>query len=162
MENRAAALEIRAAAQQRDMEVVRHIWREYEAFLQVDLYFQNFEEELASLPGRYAPPKGGLFMAMLAGECAGTVAFYPQSPEMAEIKRLYVREVYRGLGAGRALLQHAMEAVRAAGYAGVRMDSMRRLVSAGKIYEQMGFYEIAPFNHSPHDDAYYLELRFGG
>lgn len=155
------SMEIRAAAQQADMDAIRRLWREYEAFLQVDLCFQGFDEELASLPGRYAPPKGGLFVAEVDGEIAGTVAFYPQENGAAEIKRLYVTPAFQGLSIGRALLTHAMEHARKAGYDVLRMDSMRRLNAAEKLYKHVGFYEIQPFNHSPHDDAYYMEYRFG-
>lgn len=154
-------MEIRAATQQGEMDAIRRLWREYEAFLQVDLCFQGFEEELAGLPGRYAPPKGGLFVAVVDGVIAGTAAFYAQGEGVAEIKRLYVTPAYQGLKIGRLLLAHAMDQAEKAGYKMLRMDSMRRLEAAGKLYQQVGFYEIQPFNHSPHDDAYYMEYRFG-
>lgn len=140
-----------------DIAAIRGLFMEYQQFLRIDLDFQDFGAELAGLPGKYAPPRGALLLARCGREAAGCVAFYPLSESVCELKRLYVRPAHAGKGVGRALLEHALAEAANAGYATMRLDSLRRLTEAGKLYRHYGFREIAPYNHSPEPDAYHME-----
>lgn len=141
-----------------DIAAIRALFIEYQHYLDIDLDFQDFGAELAELPGKYALPRGRLLLARWENQPAGCVAFYPMKEEgVCELKRLYVRPGHMGKGVGKALVMRAMEEAKSAGYAIMRLDSLRRLEEAGKLYVQFGFREIAPFNKNPHADAYYLE-----
>lgn len=140
-----------------DLAAIRALFMEYQDFLDIDLDFQDFGAELAKLPGKYAPPTGRLFLARCEGKPAGCVAFYRMEEGVCELKRLYVSPPFVGKGIGKALFDRALEEAKAAGYTTMRLDSLRRLKDAGKLYEQYGFREIAPFNKNPHHDVYYME-----
>lgn len=148
---------ISAAETREDIAAIRALFIEYQRFLSLDLDFQNFGAELAALPGKYAPPRGRLLLARIGGEVAGCAAFYPMSDKVCEFKRLYVRRAFAGKGVGRALLEAAIAEAREVGYSHMRLDSLRRMAEAGKLYTQYGFYEIAPYNENPYDDVYYME-----
>jgi ribosomal protein S18 acetylase RimI-like enzyme len=138
---------------------VRELFREYAAWLELDLGFQGFEAELAGLPGAYVPPAGGLFLALGADGPLGCAAVRPfEPPAVAELKRLYVRPQSRGLGLGSALAEVAIEAARAGGYDLIRLDTLPAMGSARRLYESLGFYEIEPYRFNPVEDAKYLEL----
>lgn len=139
--------------------LVAALFREYQQFLGIDLEFQSFESELAALPGKYAQPKGDIVLARVGEKVVGCISWYPLAPGIAEIKRLYVRPAARGLGAGKALFSHALEAIRESGYGKVRLDSLERLTEAAKLYETFGFRRIQPYNHNPFPDVYYMELN---
>lgn len=136
---------------------IRALFREYNDFLGFDLCFQGFEEELAALPGKYAAPSGRLYLALWNGEVAGCGAFYRFADGICEFKRLYVRPEFKGHGIGRAIMEQAIQDATLAGYHVMRLDSLRRLEEAGKLYITLGFREIAPYNHNPFDDVYYME-----
>ena len=142
-----------------DLELVRELFRDYERFIGVSLDFQNFEEELNKLPGRYAAPRGRLLLAKIDDEAAGCIAFYPMGDEVAEIKRFYVTPSYTSRGIGTQLFERALEEIAKAHYEYVRLDSLRRLSEAAKFYEKYDFYEIEPYNVDPHEDVYYLEMK---
>lgn len=143
------------------LQVTREIFREYAQELGVDLCFQGFEAELAGLPGDYAPPRGALFLALADGTVAGCVALRPLDssdyPDAAEMKRLYVRKAYRGLGLGRQLAEAALDAARQAGYATVLLDTLDDMESARALYEDLGFVAIDPYYHNPIPGAHYLK-----
>ncbi len=141
-----------------EIDTLRALFREYAAWLRVDLCFQGFEEELAGLPGSYRPPRGGLWLARVDGELAGCVALRPLDPERAEIKRLWVREAFRGLGLGRRLAETAIEAGREAGYRRLCLDTLAFMDAARALYGRMGFREIPAYYDNPLDDVRYLEL----
>jgi putative acetyltransferase len=142
-----------------EIDAVRELFREYAAWLDLDLGFQGFEAELAGLPGAYVPPAGGLFLALGADGPLGCVAVRPfEPPAVAELKRLYVRPQARGLGLGSALAAVAIEAARAGGYDLIRLDTLPAMGSARRLYESLGFYEIEPYRFNPVQDAKYLEL----
>lgn len=148
---------IAAAETREDMASIRALFIEYQRHLALDLDFQNFGVELAALPGKYGPPRGLLLLGRYSGEVAGCAAFYPMSNTLCEFKRLYVRRAFAGKGVGKALMEAAIAAAKAAGYTHMRLDSLRRMTEAGKLYLQYGFYEIAPYNENPYEDVYYME-----
>jgi len=136
-----------------DLEEIRAMLREYAAWLEVDLRFQNFEEELAALPGDYAAPRGRLLIA----EDAGSVSLRPIDEETCEMKRLYVRPEHRGSGLGRRLILAIMEEARAIGYARMRLDTMPKMDSAQRLYASLGFRDIPAYRYNPEPGARFLE-----
>lgn len=153
----------------RGCELIRALFREYQQFLNVDLCFQQFEQELAELPGAYAAPRGMLAVAVEAGgaealydpdRVIGCVGVRPGPlPHVAELKRLYVKPSAQGRGAGKALLLAALGHAREAGYAEVWLDSLRRLDKAAALYQAHGFETIAPYNRTPMEDVYFMGKR---
>jgi ribosomal protein S18 acetylase RimI-like enzyme len=145
----------------RELDDVRAVIREYAEGLGVDLCFQSLDEELAGLPGEYAPPRGALFIARVDGEVAGCCALRPLDnadyPDAAEMKRLYVRKPFRGFGLGRQLAEAAMDAARQAGYACVLLDTLDDMEAARALYDDLGFEDIPPYYHNPIPGAHYLK-----
>ena len=143
------------------METVREIFREYAATLGVDLAFQDFEAELASLPGDYAAPRGHLLLAQVDGAIAGCCALRPLDaadyPNASEMKRLYVRKAFRGFGLGRELAEAMLDQARRAGYACVLLDTLDDMESARALYTDLGFEEIPPYYHNPIAGSHYLK-----
>lgn len=143
-----------------DMALVRTLFIEYADWLQVDLCFQDFDQEIASLPGKYAPPRGGLWFAEVEGETAGIVGLRPlDEPGLCELKRLWIRESYRGLGLGRRLTETALAAAESAGYARICLDTLPMMGEAQALYRSLGFEEIAPYYHNPVEGVLYLERQ---
>lgn len=144
-----------------EIETVRDIFREYADGLGVDLCFQRFDRELAELPGEYAAPRGALFIAKVDGKLAGCCALRAIDNadylNAAEMKRLYVRPAFRGLGLGRQLAEAAMDAARQGGYASVLLDTLNDMESARALYTDLGFHEIPPYYHNPVPGAHYLK-----
>jgi ribosomal protein S18 acetylase RimI-like enzyme len=144
-----------------ELAALRLIFREYADGLGVDLCFQQFDEELAGLPGDYAAPRGALLMALVDGAVAGCCALRPLDaadyPNAAEMKRLYVRKAFRGLGLGRQLAEAALDAARQSGYACVLLDTLDDMESARALYEDLGFADIPPYYHNPIPGAHYLK-----
>lgn len=136
-----------------DMDIVRDLFREYADWLRVDLCFQDFEAELAGLPGAYAPPHGGLWLARVDGKVAGTIAFRPLEEGTCEMKRLWVRDEYRRLGLGRRLAVTCVRAARDAGYAAMCLDTLGHMTTARTLYENLGFTEIPAYYDNPLDDV---------
>ena len=139
----------------------RHIFEEYARQLGIDLCFQNFDAELAELPGDYAEPSGALLLAMVNGELAGCCAMRPLDsvdyPNACEMKRLYVRDAYRRLGLGRQLAEAVMDAARVAGYHHMLLDTLTEMESARALYQDLEFKEIPPYYHNPIAGAHYLK-----
>lgn len=145
-----------------ELEAVRSIFREYASTLSVNLDFQDFQSELAHLPGDYAPPRGGLLLARVAGALAGCCALRPMDnsdyPNAAEMKRLFVRKAFRGFGLGRQLTEAILDEARRAGYSSVLLDTLDEMEAARALYEDLGFEEIPPYYHNPHAGAHYLKV----
>jgi putative acetyltransferase len=137
---------------------VRELFVEYANALGVDLCFQGFERELAELPGRYAPPSGRLLLALEGAEAAGCVALREIGDGLCEMKRLYVRPVFRRNKLGRTLAAEIIAAARAVGYERMRLDTLSSMKVALQLYESLGFRRIAPYYHNPAGDAVFLEL----
>lgn len=156
---------IRPAGGSADMAVVRELFEEYQAAIGVDLCFQGFEEELATLPGHYAPPGGGLFLAVDGDKAAGVVGIRPldtaAGKNRAEIKRLYVRALWRRLGLGRQLAVRAIAAARAAGYEILCLDTLDFMAEARTLYRSLGFSEISAYYDNPLDGVVYMERSLG-
>jgi ribosomal protein S18 acetylase RimI-like enzyme len=138
-----------------DLDSIRMMLREYAAWLEVDLCFQNFEEELVALPGEYAPPRGRLLIA----ECAGCVALRAIDEHICEMKRLYVRPEHRGSGLGRRLVEAIISEARQIGYRRMRLDTMPKMDRAQGLYASLGFCEIGAYRFNPEPGARFLELE---
>jgi ribosomal protein S18 acetylase RimI-like enzyme len=158
-------IEVRRPATAADLARAVEIFREYAASLDVDLCFQDFDAELASLPGEYAPPRGDLLLAFVDGELAGCGALRPfadaEDGNACEMKRLYVRPAVRRVGVGRALAKALLDEARRAGYSTVLLDTLDDMEAARELYASLGFVEIPPYYFNPIAGAHYLkaELR---
>ncbi len=144
-------------------EAVRTLFREYAGSLAVDLCFQNFEQELATLPGEYAPPGGALLLALVDGEPAGCVAMRPlpeaDHANACEMKRLYVRRAFRRFGLGRLLAQQLMDLATQAGHSCMLLDTLDDMEAARGLYASLGFVEIPPYYFNPIPGAHYLKVE---
>lgn len=150
---------IKQAATAEEFEVVRELFREYEAWLGLSLCFQGFEEELATLPGKYAPPEGRLYLASVGEEPAGCIALRSLGDGICEMKRLYLRENARGLGLGRRLIEQVIADAREIGYRKMRLDTYPpKMGKAVSLYEAHGFHPIDAYYDNPHGDTLFMEL----
>ena len=143
------------------IDLARGIFREYADSLGIDLAFQDFDAELAGLPGPYAPPDGHLMLAFVDGELAGCGAFRGLSdvdyPNACERKRLYVRPAFRRFGLGRLLAQALLDEARRAGYSATLLDTLDDMEAARSLYASLGFEEIPPYYFSPIAGSHYLK-----
>jgi GNAT superfamily N-acetyltransferase len=144
------------------LEPAREILREYARSLQVDLCFQNFETELAELPGEYTAPAGQLLLAHVDGALAGCggLRALPESDyaNACEMKRLYVRPAFRRFGLGRVLAEALLDEARRAGYSVMLLDTLDEMESARELYASLGFEEVAPYYFNPIPGAHYLKV----
>jgi putative acetyltransferase len=145
------------------LDATRAIFREYASGLGVDLCFQNFEAELAALPGDYAAPRGSLQLALVNGAVAGCGAFRAigdvDYANACEMKRLFVRSAFRGLGLGRLIAQALMDQAVRAGYSVMLLDTLDDMEAARSLYAALGFEEIPPYYFNPIPGAHYLKAQ---
>lgn len=153
---------VRPAISANDLEAARVIFADYAASLQIDLCFQDFAKELADLPGEYTDPRGALLLAFVDGAVAGCCALRPLDTcdyaNAAEMKRLFVRPTFRGLGLGRLLTERILDAARSADYRCVLLDTLDDMEAARALYEDLGFVDIPPYYHNPIAGAHYLKV----
>ena len=149
-------VEARAAA---EIAACRELFVEYQRALGVSLCFQGFDQELAGLPGDYAPPRGRLYLALAGGKPAGCIALRPLFHRDAEMKRLYVRAAHRGSGLGRALALRVIDDARALGYESLKLDTLPAMKAAQRLYEDLGFRDTAPYNENPVAGVRFLALE---
>lgn len=144
-----------------DMDEARALLRDYQSDLVLDLAFQGFERELAELPGNYAPPNGVFLLARVDGEAAGCCALSPlplsDHLNACEMKRLFVRRTFRGLGLGRRLVDAILTQAHVAGYNTILLDTLSDMETARGLYQEVGFVETAPYHLSPLPGAHYLK-----
>jgi GNAT superfamily N-acetyltransferase len=143
-----------------EIAAARRLIRNYADWLAIDLSYQGFEEELAGLPGRYAPPAGRLLLASVADEAVGCVALRALEPGICEMKRLWVEPGFGGRGLGRALAERIIDAARETGYRRMRLDTLpERMPAAQQLYLSLGFALIAPYYDNPVPGMAMLELQ---
>src|SRR3954469_21274118 len=156
-----ASIAVREARAE-EIPAVRALFLEYGASLGFSLCFQSFDQELAGLPGDYAPPSGRLLLAEVEGKRAGCVALpaLGNSEGACEMKRLYVRPAFRGQHLGRRLVEEAIRAARGIGYKKMRLDTVEPVMGhAVALYRELGFREIAPYRENPMAGTLYMELK---
>jgi putative acetyltransferase len=153
---------IRAVTAREEMGMVRLLFWEYAESLGFDLCFQGFEQEVADLPGRYAPPSGSLLLATAGGELAGCVALKKLGDGACEMKRLFVRSGHRGTGLGRALVERVIGEARRLGYQAIRLDTVPSVMGkAVALYRSLGFRDIPAYCFNPVPGALFMELPLG-
>jgi putative acetyltransferase len=161
----APSIELLTPATPALLNAVRGIFREYAASLDVDLCFQNFDAELAALPGEYAPTEGALLLALVDGEVAGCGAMRRLADcdyaNACEMKRLFVRPAYRKFGLGRLLAQALLDRGRQAGYSVMLLDTLDDMEAARGLYASLGFEDIPPYYFNPIAGAHYLKADLG-
>jgi ribosomal protein S18 acetylase RimI-like enzyme len=162
MEPVSRSLQIIEANSNAHLAIARELFVEYATAIEVDLCFQNFNQELAMLPGRYAPPEGRLLLAFDAAAPVGCVALRPIESGVCEMKRLYVRPGFRGHGTGRLLAEEVIATARSIGYTAMRLDTLTSMEAAIALYRSIGFRPIAPYYDNPSGCAVFMELDLRG
>lgn len=164
-EQTAAHIQLLSAETPEQLEAVRTLFVEYAGQLGISLCFQGFDEELAGLPGDYAPPGGCLLLALVDGEPAGCVALRARPDadytNACEMKRLYVKRAFRRFGLGRQLAQALMDQAVRAGYSALLLDTLDDMEAARGLYASLGFTEIPPYYFNPIAGAHYLKADLG-
>lgn len=154
------SLSIVQVESEEQMDTVRQLFEEYAAGIGISLCFQNFDQELATLPGKYAPPAGRLMLAFLNEQLAGCIALRGISNDRCEMKRLFVRPSFRGTGLGRVLVEALINEARTIGYKSMLLDTLPgRMDSAIELYKKIGFEEISPYYENPVENAKFMELK---
>ena len=146
------------ATTEEQMELARELFREYAAGLSIDMCFQNFDHELKTLPGKYAPPEGRLLLAYSDDDLAGCIALRKLDDSACEMKRLFVRPGFRGMGYGRIMVENLIEQARVIGYERMWLDSLPgKMDAAIALYRELGFREIPAYYDNPLENVVYLE-----
>lgn len=140
-------------------ENIKTLFREYTAMLGVDLSFQDYDEEIKTLPGKYSPPYGRLYLAEYGGKLAGCAALRPINKEICEMKRLYVKPEYRKFGIGKLLAQTLIDDARKIKYKTILLDTLAILDAAVIMYKKLGFTETEPYYDNPLDNVIYMRME---
>ncbi len=138
---------------------IHMLFQEYAAWLGIDLCFQGFDNEMATLPGLYTPPRGCLLLATGTDGSAGCVALRPMGDTVCEMKRLFVRPAYQGHGLGRTLALRVIAEAQAIGYSTMRLDTLPLMHSAVRLYESLGFVHRSAYYDTPLQDTVFMELE---
>jgi putative acetyltransferase len=154
-----AQIRISEARWPNDRAIVEMLFREYVASLAQDISFQNVDDELASLPGKYARPTGVVLIARDGNEAAGAIACRMVEPGVCEMKRLYVRPAWRGSGLGRELANELIEDARSQGYRTMLLDTLASMSAARALYRDLGFAPVAPYYDNPLPGVMYMALE---
>lgn len=141
------------------IEDIKKLFLEYSQSLEIELTFQNFKEEFSLLPGKYGPPYGTLILVLVDNKPAGCIALRKISEDICEMKRLYLRSNYRGLGIGKKLITMLIVEARKLKYSYMRLDTIPSLKAAQRLYTAFGFYEIKAYTYNPVEGAKFLELK---
>jgi ribosomal protein S18 acetylase RimI-like enzyme len=152
-------LKIIQAESESELNHIRELFKEYTDSLGFDLSFQNFEQEFAELPGKYASPQGRLLLAIDDDKIVGCVGLRKLEKNICEMKRLYIRPQFRGKKFGRTLAQKVVDEARLIGYKYMRLDTVPWMNEAIALYRSMGFNEISPYRYNPIKDTLYFELK---
>jgi carbonic anhydrase len=155
-------MQIMEATSREDFDAARRLFREYAAWLGIDLTFQGFKEEVAALPGAYARPDGLLLLAEAGGTRIGCIGLRKIADSVGEIKRLYVMPAYRGRGIGRLLIERVIHEAPGIGYGRLRLDTIPRMEAARQLYATLGFQPIAPYYPTPVPHTEFMELVLTG
>ena len=153
---------IRLATSPQDIEHARELMRNYAHWTEIDLCFQHFEAELAALPGKYSAPEGGMWLADVGGVATpvGVVAVRALADSTCELKRLWVEPCVKGTGIGRDLTRTAIAFARDAGYAEMKLDTLKnRMPAAIALYRSLGFVDAEPYTHNPEPDVLFMTLK---
>jgi ribosomal protein S18 acetylase RimI-like enzyme len=151
-------VDLRQAASPGDIETARALFVEYQKALGISLCFQNFDAEVAGLPGAYAAPEGRLLLAFAGAEPAGCVALRKLEDGICEMKRLWLRPAFRGSRLGRRLAEAILAEARTAGYRKIRLDTLPSMREAQALYVSLGFVDIPPYNDHPIEGTRFMEL----
>ncbi len=151
-------IEIIQAETDEQIQQARNIFREYEAWFGLKLCFQNFDEEVANLPGKYAAPEGRLFLAFSDEKLAGCIALRKLEEDICEMKRLFVKDEFRGQKIGVLLIEKVIQEAKKIGYKKMRLDTFpSKMGKAVSLYESYDFYETAPYYYNPYGETLFLE-----
>ena len=153
------AIRIAEARWPDDRATVEQVFREYVASLAEDISFQNVDAELSALPGKYSRPGGVVLIAWNGDEAAGAIAYRMLEPGVAEMKRLYVRDAFRGRGLGRELAQELIEDARARGYRTMLLDTLASMGAARSLYRDLGFAPVAAYYDNPLPGVMFMALE---
>jgi ribosomal protein S18 acetylase RimI-like enzyme len=156
--SRSNVLQILEVKTKEDLLEIRNLFEEYGGSLEIDLDFQGFDQELVGLPGEYAPPDGCLLIGLWNDQTAGCVALRKFDPHICEMKRLYTKPQFRGLGIGRTLCETVIGKARQMGYQSMRLDTLSSMKTARDLYLSLGFKEIEPYRFNPVEGASFMEL----
>ena len=137
----------------------KKLFREYAALINIDLAFQNFEEELSAINKMYAPPAGGIILCKADEKFVGCIAIRKIEEHICEIKRMYVDPIFQGRGIGKELLEKALQLAKYYNYELIRLDTLNYMEQAIRLYKQYGFYEIEPYYFNPNTTAIFFEKR---
>jgi len=152
-------MQICQATTPEEIATIRRLFREYAAWIGKDLSYQGFAEEVAALPGCYAPPRGRLLLATVADGPAGSVALRPAGDASCEMKRLFVRPAYRAHGLGRMLALGVISEARSIGYSTMKLDTLPMMQSAIRLYESLGFVRCSAYYDTTMQETVFMELQ---
>ena len=159
IDNKEYIVEFKYVTGQPLIEEVKQLFIEYAQSLNVDLAFQNFETEFKTLPGKYVTPDGALIIALVNGKAAGCVALRKIYEDKCEMKRLYVRDEYKGMGIGKKLITMIIEEAKFLNYHFIMLDTLPTMKKAQDLYTSLGFYDIEPYVYNPIEGTRFMELN---